>query len=564
MTYLSITFKPASTRAMSFRFRSVKTSAPICLDGIPPLMRTRELEPYNAPIIQRIALETPEARYINSVEKSKYGPELRYAAYAGATRSELKPHWAQDGIFYSHVSVVGSRPKNEDVSLYLPDCQVFAIFDGWGGRTSSHQAALFLEKAVHDKKLFSFPNNHLKDKADMITAFRDINSLFRMLGTSEAIEPEYVYSSTEPARARGSTAVIATVSQRSVTVGSLGDAEAYVFDASTGQLALPTYFEAHDTQTDSVVHGQYAAATVPHGFEGVPHYTEPGNFETFSHFQHEDQVSAIEEHGKSALFEQDPGQREYNIARALNDGVHPGTENVNNTSRLLGSADPRRSVGEISDEWDRQYHMYKPLVKPEIHTWRFADGFHNKWLMLCCDGLYNNNAFRGPYSVCAFLMDPFHFLAFELERSGNLWFQLLVKKSQADPANTKSQTQKALDLKTGLDAFLEFTRTKMRCFAVTPSIDEQRPLLAAYFDHLYRLAALCPAVFYSDNIGSDSIHQAALFFMQWTSFGKIGGLAGHASELNPEDLIAALAYLCGMLYSSDNISISLVKLDAKL
>ena len=55
--------------------RRAKTSAPIWLDGIPPLMRERELKPLDRPIIERVAIDTPEKRYVNTMEAAKFGPD---------------------------------------------------------------------------------------------------------------------------------------------------------------------------------------------------------------------------------------------------------------------------------------------------------------------------------------------------------------------------------------------------------------------------------------------------------------------------------------------------------
>ena len=92
----------------------------------------------------------------------------------------------------------------------------------------------------------------------------------------------------------------------------------------------------------------------------------------------------------------------------------------------------------------------------------------------------------------------------------------------------------------------------------TPPTNIQRPLLLAFFKHLYNLARLYPHIFFLDNEGSDAIHQATVFFMQWLSFGKIGGLAGPEDELGPQDLAVSLTYLCSLLNSGNNISVTFI------
>jgi serine/threonine protein phosphatase PrpC len=387
----------------------------------------------------------------------------------------------------------------------------------------------------------------------MIVAFSEMHRLFNEtegLTTLEELHAKFGKKYVSPhhlqpeLRARGATAVVATVgANNTVTVGNLGDAEAYVLDVATRQLAVPTHFEAHDTQSGEIITGEYAAATVPHGFVGLPQYKEEDVWDTFTGFHSSDPPCALEQRGPPLCVDE-PGLREYNIIKAMRGGEHPATLIRGHTSQLANSVDPRRSLGEIGPDWQNRFGENKPMTNPEVFTWHFADGFRDKWLMLCCDGVYNHNAFRGPHSVCAFLMDPFHFLAYELELSGNMWLDRIIANSEDSPA-----------LGAEILAFLDCTE-RMR----GAPINRRRLLLAQFFRHLYRIAALCPVIYYSDNDGADAVHQAALFFTQWTAHGKIGGLAGPASELDPEDLIAALAYLCTMLHSDDNVSVSLVKL----
>ena len=90
-----------------------RTSAPIWDAGIPERMRTRELYPLHAPIIEKIAANTQDKNYTDSVEVERYGPQLSYTTYPVSNRNELRPHWEMDGDHYSHVSIVGPRTQNE-------------------------------------------------------------------------------------------------------------------------------------------------------------------------------------------------------------------------------------------------------------------------------------------------------------------------------------------------------------------------------------------------------------------------------------------------------------------
>ena len=342
--------------------------------------------------------------------------------------------------------------------------------------------------------------------------------------------------------------------RQTVTVGNLGDAEAYVLDVGTRKLAVPTTcFEAHDLQTGEKIEGPYfAAATIPHGFIGTPTFDQDGQVNGFS----SDMFPCALENEDPPLCLEDGGMREYNTTREWMGGLRPRLEIVGKNSRVAGMPDPRRSIGEVGGDWTSRFGYQKmPFSKPEIFTWGFNDeeGLQNKWLMLTCDGIYNHDAFRGPKSVCAFLMDPYKFLANELEKSGNRWMGYVMES----PLTTNIRER-------WLAHTAEMRQVAELYPSDSPPIAIQRPLLRTFFDLLYQIEYDLPMLFCGDDEGADAIHQAAIFFMQWTQFGRIGGLAtpNPNDDLHPEDLIAALAFLCSMQNSSDNISVSLVNLSA--
>jgi serine/threonine protein phosphatase PrpC len=519
------------------------------------------LEPLDAPsIIERIDHNTPELGYDDWHEMERYGGKPTDVAFypsKDVLRVEAKPHWHEEGA-YSHVSIVGMRNQNEDASVGMLAHGVFAIFDGWGGRSRSHQAALFLKREIEQRGLFAV--NHPKDKGDMMVLFNRLTASFNKMNDSPKaafgdayVTPyfaqERITRGTEPA---GTTAVIAVVNPRrnTVTVGNVGDSECYVFDTHTGTLAKPPRFESHDMQTgQKIADGGFAAATVPHGLGPIPVYDK--TTKAVTQFATRLAPSDFEVSTGPPLFVEDAGMREYEITKAWMGGREPRLQMVGRSSRLLGAPDPRRSLGEIDGDWTRTYgEKEKPMQKPEIFTWTFEEGFDGKWLFLCCDGVQNNEAFRGPKSICAFLMDPYTYLANETEHTGNYWLRQ-VDKLPADGEKAKQ----ALWRHTA-----EMRRVADMYASDAPPIGVQRPLLRTYFDLLYRLHAAAPDMFWSEKETADAIHQATLFFAQWTEYGKIGGLRGSPDDMHATDLISALVFFTTLQQSTDNVSASLVNL----
>jgi hypothetical protein len=344
-----------------------------------------------------------------------------------------------------------------------------------------------------------------RDKADMLLIFNEMNTLFKGMA-DPAQKMEYITPHYIPTAVSGCTAIIAAVdvARKTITLGNLGDTEAYVLDVATRTLAVPpTAFEAYDAQTgETISGGGYAAATIPHGFTGHPKFDEKGQFKEFEiHLI----PSELETRGPP-LCVADGSLREYQTTRQVM-GADFSFGYKGHTSRVLGAPDPRRSMGEIGDDWDTEFGHGKPMTAPEVFTWGFNDrkGFKDKWLGLCCDGIYSHYAFRGPNSVCAFLMDPFQFLAYELEKSGNMWMELLERDSSVG--------------REWLTHTVEMRRIGESYHGTVP-VDIQRPLLRRFFQHLYQIEAEIPALFYKDNEGSDAVHQATLFLCNGPNSAK--------------------------------------------
>ena len=569
------------------------TGAPI-FDEVPERMWSEPLRTYNpvidndASILERVAVNTPEDFYDNDEELAKYGATRETAKVIPSekVRSDIRPHLEhlsqlprQSGaVTYSHVSIVGTRDQNEDAAICLPEQGVFALFDGWGGRSRSHQATLWLQKLAREEGLFSTATDKYQNsRVEMIKTFHYMEGLFNDMEGIKTPAELYAYFGKKyvsrhhiaeeifAAKRRGCTAVIAKAwpGTGGVTVGVLGDAEAYVLDTDTGTLAVPDYFEAWDTQTNERIEQQqqqqhFAAATIPHGFSDLPQYGVPGQWDTFQGFRDSMPPCALEQAGPQ-LFDSNSSQREYDVVLETRNGQHFATEsNPDLSSRVAGSVGPTRSMGRIGGDWQAGFGKNAPLRRPEIFTWGFstppAPGC-SRWLMLCCDGLYNHSAFRGPKSACDFLMDPFHYLAHHLQKNGNMWWMQVMRKRA-----------RVAGLPEAIVALLDCTR-QMREAEIhledapaEHAIEHKRPLLRDLFKHIYRIERLCPSLFYGDNAGADAIHQAIIFLMQWVAFGQIGGLRGPEEHMNPLDLAAALAYVCSMLHCDDNVSISLVKL----
>jgi hypothetical protein len=190
------------------------------------------------------------------------------------------------------------------------------------------------------------------------------------------------------------------------------------------------------------------------------------------------------------------------------------------------------------------------MTMPEIFTWEFNTLSH-KWLLLSCDGTHNHNAFRGPHSVNAFMMDPFFYIAFEFEKSGNTLLALMENLR----AESEDMNQAVSNL------FHTLKAMKAQCAGTnSPAIEVQRPLLKSFLQKFYHMVTLSPRFFYGDNEGADGMHQAFVFLTQWVARGRIGGLCKPPDEVEPADLTAALCFFCTLMHADDNISVSLIKL----
>jgi serine/threonine protein phosphatase PrpC len=134
------------------------------------------------------------------------------AAEARAATIEVNEGHPKTGKYRSgHAEMVGRRPQMEDVSVVLqdkpvPGAQLFALFDGHGGREAAEFAAENLPAAITEKV-----NEKGDVEASYITAFTQLQN-------EMASWCVYV----------GTTAVVAVIDGTSLTVANVGDSRAVI------------------------------------------------------------------------------------------------------------------------------------------------------------------------------------------------------------------------------------------------------------------------------------------------------------------------------------------------
>lgn len=128
-------------------------------------------------VMARMVANTPD-KYVRGTELEKYGgsnSELRHKWFPiKRYKKDNVPHCIRSANG-SYVSIVGTRDQNEDTCVWLPEYGVAAIFDGWGGRGRSHQAARFLERMVRHDGMFA-PSGD--EKIQMGRLFRNMHKMF--------------------------------------------------------------------------------------------------------------------------------------------------------------------------------------------------------------------------------------------------------------------------------------------------------------------------------------------------------------------------------------------------
>jgi hypothetical protein len=323
-------------------------------------------------------------------------------------------------------------------------------------------------------------------------------------------------------------------------VGLAGDSEAFVMDTHTGTLASPLCTRIHDTAQGSPVFFPQAngvmAAVAPHGLCGIPVYDAPSYA---LHFEPNPRlpIPLLEMPLTDYPFCRDISSREVQLrSHVRSDGslprVHlPHPHHVAPTPRIVQSTEPTRSIG--ADAHGQWHKMSKeagvpPLTDPEIYLWSF-ESFKDKWLVLHCDGLYNNEAFRGPKSVARFLSCPYLFIARDLLVSHNVWMH---EQCAA-----------------GREAFLHGLNALGLRIVNAETESERRALLLEFLRQLHSTHG---------TQATRAIDEALQYLTQWALRGNLHGLG--ATGADAIETLLVLVHVAILMKSDDNISIMAIRL----
>jgi serine/threonine protein phosphatase PrpC len=413
----------------------------------------------------------------------------------------------------TYVSITGNREQNEDAANFSAVARVFGLFDGWGGKEASQQAASLLPTLAeaHDMQGYSDPSSHIR------TILHRMNAHFAVL----------------PASPDGCTAVLAqVVDDHRIAVGLVGDSEAFVMDCQSGGLAVPRCTRIHDTALGSPLceaGGNLVAAVAPHGLCGFPVYDGPSYA---LHFEPNPRLPTpmIEMPLTDYPFCRDISCREVQLrAHVRSDAsiprVHlPHPQQVAPTPRIVQSTEPTRSIGaDALGRWTKmsQEEGVPPLTDPEVYLWEF-ETLQDKWLVLHCDGLYNNEAFRGPKSVAKFLACPYLFIAQDLLVSHNVWVHELCAAGQ--------------------QAVLY--RLNLLGLRILNEPERRRMLLVEFIRQLYGTHG---------KRTTRAMDEALQYLLHWALIGNLNGLS--SQEEDAAETLLALVHMAILMKSDDNISI---------
>lgn len=305
---------------------------------------------------------------------------------------ELKPWILCDStskFTFVNVSVKGARNNNED-AIYS-DGQMFAVYDGHGGK----HASLLAQKEI--AKQFYKATGNATDAA--LVAQSNPGPPLVVDALDEAYAATQAAMPTSHAKSQaGSTGVTGWLhpgpngSAVKVYMACLGDSQAMIFNTKTGLIpSAPTriWDEEQGTLMGPGVQVHRPCVTEPHAINGA--------------------LKVDKNSGRAIGMRHDPlgvGFREYELLKLRHKfppskvpfciSNMPGEERW----RLL-NLEPTRALGHRNNK-------EPPLRHPEVYEWEVPSP-EDHMLLLCCDGFFSKNAFVNPESVTMFLADPVAF-----------------------------------------------------------------------------------------------------------------------------------------------------------
>ena len=314
--------------------------------------------------------------------------------YYALQQDDLKPWILCDssvqGFSYVNVSVKGARNNNED-AIYA-DGQMFAVYDGHGGK----HASLLAQKELA-KHFFKATGNAADDQ--LVAPGNPgppliVDALDEAYAATQAAMP----TSTGKSQA-GSTGVTTWVypgrpggAASKIYLACLGDSQAIMFHSTTGVIPnAPTrlWDEEQATLMGPGVKTNRATVTAPHAITGA--------------------LKVDKATGRAIGMRNDPlgvGFREYQLLKQRLKfpptkvpfciSNMPGEERW----RLL-NLEPTRALGHRNNK-------EPPMRHPEIYEWE-VEAADKHMLLICCDGFFSKNAFVSPEHVTRFLADPVAF-----------------------------------------------------------------------------------------------------------------------------------------------------------
>lgn len=475
-----------------------------------------------------------------SLKKKRPPPAKKAKNSKSEPRQHVLRH-TSDSLRVTYVSITGNRPQNEDSAAFSTEARVFGLFDGWGGKAAGEQASHILPALA----VMHQGENHEEATGAVQGILHGLNQHFASQHASQALS--------------GCTAVIAhIVDDCTIAVGLAGDSEAFVMDCLTQSLALPHRTWIHDSAQSPVEptffphDSMIVAAVAPHGLSGLPVYEHAPSYALRFEPNPRLPIPILEMPLTDYPFCRDISLREVQLrAQRRNDGstprVHlPHPQQIAPTPRIMQSTEPTRSIGaDAQGHWTRmsKEEGIPPLTDPEFYVWEF-ESLKDKWLVLHCDGLYNNEAFRGPKSVAKFLACPYLFIAQDLLASQNVWVHELCAA--------------------GHQAFLHGLNLIGRHIIHAKTERERRQLLAEFLTqvHHHHSALSAAGKAHTGSAGGMSntlaMEEALQYLSQWALSGNLHGLS--FQEADPAETLLALVHLAILMKSDDNISIMTIHL----